>query len=45
MGCVVERWKLAQQFWLPSPRVLVFRPLVLKPSHWALADVQGAEPV
>lgn len=45
MGCRVERWKLAQQFWLPSPGVLVLRPLVLMSSHWALAHVQGAEPV
>lgn len=46
MGCLehfsgVERWIMGQQFWLPSVRVLVLRALLLKPSHWALADVQG----
>lgn len=42
VGCGVERWIMGQQFWLPSVRVLVVRALLLKPSHWALADVQGA---
>ena len=42
VGCGVERWIMAQQFWLPSVRVLVLRALLLKPSHWALTDVQGA---